>query len=255
VKRDGGSLEFALARLQARHGQRLDEAAWRRIEGLRDFGGALEQARHTALQPWLASIAADSSPADVEGALRARWQGLVAEVESWMPPAWQPVVAWCATWPDLAPLQHLARGGAALPWMQDDPRWRTLARASAAERPAVLADGPWAPLAGAWRTPDALPTAWQLEWKRRCPRRRGADEAIAPLAALLRRHALAFAAAPEGQGPLQRAGLRARLTLLMRRATLNPAAVFIHLAISALDFERLRGELLRRVWFPRWKVA
>jgi hypothetical protein len=45
------------------------------------------------------------------------------------------------------------------------------------------------------------------------------------------------------------------LSLLLRRATLEPAAAFIHVAISALDLERLRGELLSRALFPRARVA
>ena len=41
----------------------------------------------------------------------------------------------------------------------------------------------------------------------------------------------------------------------MRRATLEPAAASIHLALTALELERLRGELLLRALFPRWKPA
>jgi len=36
---------------------------------------------------------------------------------------------------------------------------------------------------------------------------------------------------------------------------LTPAAAFIFIALSALDCERLRGELLRRVVFPRLPLA
>ena len=47
-----------------------------------------------------------------------------------------------------------------------------------------------------------------------------------------------------------RQSLRARLSLLWRRATLEPALAFIHVALCAIDLERLRGELLRvlRPW-------
>jgi len=48
-----------------------------------------------------------------------------------------------------------------------------------------------------------------------------------------------------------RRALAVRLSLLYRRATLDPAVAFIFLALSALDMERLRGELLRRALFPR----
>jgi hypothetical protein len=52
-----------------------------------------------------------------------------------------------------------------------------------------------------------------------------------------------------------RRALQARLSLLLRRATLEPAAAFIHLALSALELERLRGELLVRKLFMNAKVA
>ena len=44
--------------------------------------------------------------------------------------------------------------------------------------------------------------------------------------------------------------LAARLTLLFRRAMLDPAAAFIYLALVAQDGERLRGELVRRAALP-----
>jgi hypothetical protein len=43
--------------------------------------------------------------------------------------------------------------------------------------------------------------------------------------------------------------------LLLRRAALHPAAAFIHLALCALDLERLRAELVRRIVFARWVVS
>jgi hypothetical protein len=36
---------------------------------------------------------------------------------------------------------------------------------------------------------------------------------------------------------------------------LDPAAAFVFLALSALDVERLRGELVRRAAFPRAPLA
>ncbi len=54
--------------------------------------------------------------------------------------------------------------------------------------------------------------------------------------------------------PLRRT-LQARLTLLFRRAMIDPAAAFIFLALAALDLERLRGEILRRVIFPGMPLA
>jgi hypothetical protein len=75
------------------------------------------------------------------------------------------------------------------------------------------------------------------------------------LVRLLAEHAAAFREPLEVDGWALRRALHARLTQLFRRATLEPAAAFIFLALSALDCERLRGEILRRVVFPRLPLA
>jgi len=251
-----GSLEYAQARLNARHGQRLREADWHRVEVLRELGPLLELARGTALRSWLSGITAESSVHQVEATLRGHWRALVDEVSSWMPAPWQAAVAWCKVLPDLAPLQHLARGGEATPWMRQDRVWRELGAAAPQAREALLRAGPYAALAGAWSAPQTLAAAWLAEWQHRRPRgRAGDDDALQPFGRALHDHALAFAVAAPGQGWLLRGSLRARLALLWRRATLEPAAAFIHLALSALDLERLRAELVRRVVYARGKEA
>jgi hypothetical protein len=290
---DCGSLEYAHARLHARHGMRLDESAWRRIEGLRDLAPMLDAARATGLRRWLLGIGAASTVHEVELGLRSHWRALVDEVAGWMPPAWQAAIAWCGVWPDLALLQHLARGGEAPQWLQDDPWWRDLAAAAPQERLAVLGAGAHAALARAWPVPQTMARVWHDEWRRRLPdsgrdanaaRPRGAgpasgptiqqsgqarvapggfaltpgterDEILVQLLRVLSEHAQAFEQASPTQGWQQRAALRAKLTLLWRRATLDPAAAFIHLALAALDLERLRAELLRRIVFPHARAA
>ncbi len=251
-----GSLEYAQARLQARHGQRVDEAAWRRIETMRDFAPLLELARGTALRPWLVGIAADSTAHRVEATLRGHWRALVDEAVAWMPRPWQAALAWCAVLPDLAPLQHLARGGEAAPWIADDGELGDLCAATPPARLAALAGGPLAALAPAWHAPHSIGRVWLEEWQRRLPQPLSeAGDALGQLVRTLDEHASAFAGASPGQGWQLRAALRARLSLLLRRAALEPAAAFIHVALCALDLERLRGELLRRVLFRRWKLA
>jgi len=253
---DCGSLEYAHARVQARHGERLEPAAWRRIEVMREFAPSLELARATALRPWLVGITADSSVDQIEASLRRQWRSVVVEVAGWMPAAWRPAVLWCAWLPDLALLQHLARGGEPPRWLRDDEVWRELAVAAPPARGAVLAAGPQAPLASAWPTPHALGRAWLAAWRPRLPRSLGdADRALDELVRVLLGHARAFATAAPSQGWSLRSDLQARLSHLLHRAALQPASAFIHIALSALDLERLRGELLRRVLFRNWTVA
>lgn len=256
---DCGSLEFAQARLQARHGQRAREADWQRLEVTREFGALLDAARQSPLQPWLVGLTRHSTSHQIEALLRGQWQALVAEVAAWMPARWQAALAWCAVLPDLPLLQHLARGGEARPWMDDDAALRALAQAAPAQRADVLARSRYAPLAAAWKAPDRLGAAWFDEWQRRLPRpglRPGdADDSLHRLVQTLRAHADGFVAAPPAQAWLLRRALQARLTVLLRRATLTPAAAFVHLALCALDLERLRAELLGRALFPHRRAA
>jgi hypothetical protein len=251
-----GSLEYAHARVHARHGERLDAAAWRRIEVMRDFAPSLELARASALRPWLVGITADSSAPQIEATLRGHWRSLVDEVAGWMPAAWRQAVAWCVWLPDLALLQHLARGGESPPWVRDDDVWRELSVAPPPTRAAVLAAGPAGALASAWPTPHTLGRAWLGAWRLRLPQHAGdAGTTLEQLVHVLLDHARAFAVAAPSQGWSLRGALQTRLTQLLRRSALQPASVFVHVALCALDLERLRAELLRRVIFRNWKVA
>lgn len=247
---DVGSLDYAQARLQCRHGQRAGDGAWQRLEVAREFNALLNAARHTPLQPWLVGITLHSSAHQIEAVLRGHWQATVTEVAGWMPLPWQSAILWCAVLPDLAVLQHLLRGGEPAAWMQGDADWATVCKLPVNERAGALAEGRFAVLASAGAAP--LLPAWWAEWLRRLPHPLGgADDALRQLVATLQAHGAAFAAAPPGPGGLLRRALRARLSLLLRRATLEPALAFIHLALCALDLERLRGELLARALFPR----
>jgi len=251
-----GSLELAYARSMARHGQRVDESGWHRIEVQRDIAPLLELARGTALRPWLVGLTPASGSHAVDEQLRAQWRHTVAEVLDWMPEPWEGAVAWCAVWPDLAALQHLARGRPPPAWLRGDPAFAALLDAPAAGRLQALAAGPWRALAPAWRPPHDFAAAWAAEWQARWPAPgREPRAALLALARIVAAHRSAFACAAAGQGWAQRAALGAALGALLRRVALQPAMVFVHLALCALDLERLRAELQRRLLFPQWKGA
>jgi len=251
---DCGSVEYAHARVHARHGQRLDDAAWRRIEALRGWVPMLELARAGALRPWLVGIGEHSDSHRIEAVLRRHWRACVDEVASWLPGAWQPAVRWCAWLPELAPLQHLARGGEPPRWMRDDDVWRDAV--AAADRWGWLASAA-AALAPAWRTPDAVDALWAAAWRQQLPPPSSGDDAasLEALARTLLDHRREFGRAAFGQGAALRARLQSKLVAQLQRLAPQPAVAFVHLALCALDFERLRAELLRRVLFPRWEVA
>ena len=103
--------------------------------------------------------------------------------------------------------------------------------------------------------PESLAHEWYAEWLRRLPQPLASgDPTLARVAAALRDHAAAFAGAA-GQGWMLRRELQARLRLLMRQASGEPALAFVHLALTALELERLRAELIGRALFTQRRVA
>jgi hypothetical protein len=241
-----GSVDYAHARLWARNGRRPGEADWHRLEVVREFGALVDVARALpAFRDWIAGIGPGADAHEVEAKLREHWRAVVAEVAGWMPDAWRSPIAWCAALVDVPIAQYLADGGRVLPWMQRDPAYRD----AAGDPPQT---GALARFAVTSRARGNLALAWRDEWRRRVPRDALADPALlADLEGAFALHFRRFGAASIRDGwPLRRA-LQARLTALFRRAMLEPAAAFVFVALCALDFERLRGELLRRAVFPR----
>jgi hypothetical protein len=247
---DAGSLDYAHARLCARFGDRPDALTWRRIETVRDIGAMLDTARTSALAVWIAGIAPDARPHAIERAMRAHWHERVAVMAAWMPSQWRASIEWCALLADLPVVQHLARGGASPRWLSDDPL-----RAALGDRRRRPTPGPSALLDAAGENPDRVAEIWRAEWERRLPDPRQRGSLLQETIRVVADHWRAFRDPRADDGRALRQALHARLSRLFRRATLDPAAAFIFLALSALDFERLRGEILRRVAFPRLPVA
>jgi hypothetical protein len=218
------------------------------IAVVRGFAPFLDAARTPPFRLWLSGITADAGPHAVEAVLLGHWRARVDELRGWMPKQWHAAIEWAGALVDLPFAQYLARGGAGLPWMKDDPVFGELSR-NARQPPTK---GALAPLAVAWPNPERFLRAWGDEWSRRISRRSRAEcGALRDCARLLVTHRSALTDPSIGDGPLMRRMLVTRLSALYRRATLDPAAAFIYLALSALDMERLRGELLRRAIFPR----
>ena len=207
------------------------------------WGASERTARRTKSNACCAAIGAISSP---------KWR-------PGCPKTWQAAVRWCAMLVDLPVLQHLARGGAVPPWMRDDPIYRDLASASRRDSAPCRARRTAAGAArrGVGRPrPHRRGCGWR-EWRRRHPgiaargRRGHRRSQLARSARISRRFATARCATARRCAARCRRGL----SLLFRRAIIDPSAAFIFLALSALDLERLRGELLRRVVVSRHAAA
>ena len=117
-------------------------------------------------------------------------------------------------------------------WMPED--WR-----DAVAWTAKLLDFPGQP-----HTADTR-AQWLEEFRALWPSCAGADrEAMEELVRLLQSHVATFVkVAPDDAWP-RRLALQARLQWLFRKHALTPAAAFAHLAIVALDLERLRAEIV-----------
>lgn len=240
-------MDYALSRLQARFGERPDELLWQKLEAAPEPAAALEIARSCGLRRWVAGIAAHADSHAIEIALRARWRECVTEIGAWMPGCWLPALLWTRGLVDLPALCHLARDGAPLPWMLDDPVLQVYARADPKTRETMLREHGLALLGPEFETPGraVLPaslgpsqicTAWLGEWRRRWPR--WADTASLDHLARL------FDAAMKQPAVTGRPELLRQLRSLFRRSVLRPVFVFIYIAFAALDVERLRAGLV-----------
>lgn len=103
--------------------------------------------------------------------------------------------------------------------------------------------------------PTLLPSLALPGWRRRWPAGYANDPALMGLVRLFAAHLARFRDAAHHEAPALRAAFAARLAFLFRRHPLEPAGAFAWLALAALDLERLRGELARRVAFPEARIA
>lgn len=243
---------FAQVRLQARNGVRPGMADWKVLEGARSLAHYLERTRSGGLARFTDRIGAGDDGHMIELRLREARRAYVGEVAGWAPPGWQAAVHWCAVLPELPLVAFLLQGGEAWPWMAADPFIAPLAVGPVASRRERLAEMRLATLAPADRpvggNADGLDRAWLDRWKALwpvCP----ADERAhldRLIAAVARSSRLSTEVETGTPAALLRGALVTRLSALFRAASPGPAALFCHLALVALDIERLRGGMMRR---------
>ena len=111
---------YVQARLQARHGERLQETDWRAIEAARSIDQFIERARVSRLRRFTERVQARTSSHAIERMLRDAWRSYVTEVAGWVPAAWRQAVMWTSYFPDLPIIDALLRGEAPV-WIEQDP--------------------------------------------------------------------------------------------------------------------------------------
>lgn len=224
-------MEYAQARMQARHGASPAEAQWHLLGGQDSLAAYLAAARTTALARWLGDIPGRADSQRIELAMRQRWRETVAELARWMPAEWRAAVCCCADLVDLPAHAWLARGAPPLPWMARDPVLSVKVAAPAATR-------------------QGDRSAWLQGWRARWPALTDEDrEALNGLVKTLETHlAGCVQRAGEGAGEARRA-LAREAVHRFRRVAGRPPAAFFYLLLVALELERLRAELVLRALF------
>jgi hypothetical protein len=245
-----GNLDYALARVHARHGQRLEEADWRRLEANRDLALYLAALRSTALVDWVSSLDTEHDCHTFERMLRVQWQRYVDAVAAWHPLAYQAWLAWLAWLPGLSLLARLARPDPAPAWMLADPVYGPLAPGTPAERAVALADTALAPMESVLAGRTSAAAAWSTHWQVLRPRfDTRAQRCLELFVEVVRRHEENLARAVDSAGPL-RSDLAHQFQRLLRVAAGTVIVTLCHIALVALEIERLRGGLARRRLFP-----
>jgi hypothetical protein len=216
-------MEYAQARMQARHGARPDEAQWRQLGEHRELAAYIAAVRATQLADWIAGIDDRSGLHEIERVLRRHWRQTVGELVRWLPPEWHAAVHWTAQLVDLPALSHLARGGTMPQWLKEDAGFSLDAGASADVR------------------------AWVVGWVRRWPDdQEDETQTLRALAERVEFHLKHFAGLDAARAWEARLAFRLDMVRAFRRLAFRPGAAFVHLLLHALDLERLRGELVIR---------
>jgi hypothetical protein len=241
-----GNLDYALARIQAQYGRRLDERAWRRVEASHDLAQYLDAMRASSLAEWVSSIERTRDSHAMERSLRTAWRRYVENVAAWHPQEWQPWLAWLGWLPTLSLLAQLARPEPAPAWMMADPVCGPIAPGTLAERIAALKGTVLAVFEPAFSARAPIGALWRARWRTLKPR---SDAHTSRLLDALLRDVDAYAqrlAATETDSSVLRQQLIVRLRKLFRATQGTVVATVCYLGLLAFDLERLRGGLANR---------
>lgn len=228
-------MEYAQARMQARHGKRPDETLWRQLGGYRDFADYLAAVRATGLARWVTGIDVADGPHAIERSLRRQWRNACAEVAHWLPLEWRAAVEWAAQLIDLPAHAYLAQDGRPPEWILQDPGLAPLT--------ALTAPASTPPNKLALRDRHAWLAAWRTRWPTH-----DTDQArqLERLTAHIEAHLATLAESDPASAWETRRALGRWVAQVFRACAGQPPAAFAHLVLQALDLERLRAGLLDR---------
>lgn len=241
-----GNIDYALARVQSEYGARPDTGEWRRLEASHDLGQYLEAARNSIFGTWVSGLDRSRDAHFIERTLRGAWRSYVRTVAAWHPRRWQPWLAWLEWLPTLGLIARLERAGPMPAWLLADPVVGPVARGSSAERVAAVEGTALAVFESAITGRVPLGELWLAHWQElRPPVDTFTEQLLVAVARAVQEHARMLAL--EGaNGVALRDQLHQRFERSFRAAAGTVVATLCHLALMALDFERLRGGLVNR---------
>jgi hypothetical protein len=245
---------YVQARLQARHGDRADDLVWRRLQSIGDVANYLQAAQQTTLRRWITGLHSKQGSHEIERMLRRHYRDYVDEVAHWLPTRWTGTVQLLGRLPDLPALQYLLTGGSIPAWMRDDPELNVFATENPGTRLEAMQNSDLAWLAEGWQMDQPLVDNWLDYWRSRWPREPKLTGGLEHLARLLQEQVhLQHNNTAAATDP--RAVLGGRLTAVFRRYSFQPAAACAHIGLVALELEKLRGDLVRRLLYTETAAA
>jgi hypothetical protein len=246
-----GNIEYALTRVQSQYGNRPDSSEWRRLEASHDLGQYLEAARGSIFGPWVATLDRSREVHVIERSLRCAWRSYVRTIAAWHPQPWQPWLAWLEWLPTLGLIALLEHAGPVPAWLLADPILGPAVRRASAERPVAVKGTALAVFEPAIAGRVPLADLWLARWRElRPPIDAFTEQLLASVSRTVQEYSRMLAL--EGADAVAlRDQLRERLNKLFRAAAGTLVATLCHLALMALDFERLRGGLVNRALFAR----
>jgi hypothetical protein len=241
-----GDMDYALTRVQARHGRRLDEAGWRRLEASRNVAQYLDAVRASSLASWISALGPTHDCHAIERALRIEWRHYVENLAGWHPREFQAWLAWCAWLPSLSLLAELATPYPMPQWMLADPVCGPVALGSPAERAVAVMHTALAPLAPAIARRVPIGPLWRAHWQRLQPQWDAhTNEVVRRFLRTIEAHFNELRG-NTGSALILRMELAQRLERLFRASANTVVTTVCHLALLALELERLRGGLASR---------
>lgn len=245
---------YTQTRLQARHGMRPDERTWQLVESQKDLANFLQSARQTNLKNWVMGLQATDTHHLIELSLLKLYRDYINDIASWVPLSWRRSVEWSASLTYLPALQHLLSGNSVQEWMLQDPVLKQYTATHLEQRTNAFLQSEFAPLVHAWQAGDSLLLTWMQSWQSLWPDKRAKQQvALHTMNTLLNQHLTNFLHIAPNTAWRNRQQLAHKLAMLFRKYSYQPVAVFIHLLLIALDVERLRGGIMQRCLFPRYR--